>query len=438
MNKPTLEKFLGGSVLLLLAYMPFHLFLSRWLSLYTGGLGQWDAGKDILTIAALGVAIILALKRRLFKDKAIITIFVLSALYGLLHLLFIVFDRDDQHLRSFLVATLFNGRILAYLFIGMIVGRLRLISMRSVVRVMIIASTLTCLFALFQYLAPKDLMTNFGYSIERGVKPNFFIDDKVDFPRVMSTVRDPNSYGAYLIVPLTFLWLKLFRGQSKTRLLIGGLLLLHGLSLLLTFSRGAWIGAFISVSIATMLAYRQQLIDFIKKRYWILALPILILLVGGFYIRDTYVFKNVVLHSDESTVLADPNELRVQLQNKALADIASDPEGHGPGTAGLVSIGNPKGTFLTENYYLQIGYEIGIFGFLLFMALFIKIYKLIAGVISREYSMVFIGSFWAYAFLSMLIHLWSNETVAAQWWLLAGLVIGPALSNEHNSTSSNR
>jgi hypothetical protein len=26
----------------------------------------------------------------------------------------------------------------------------------------------------------------------------------------------------------------------------------------------------------------------------------------------------------------------------------------------------------------------------------------------------------------MLLHIWSNETVACQWWLVAGLVLGSA------------
>lgn len=147
-------------------------------------------------------------------------------------------------------------------------------------------------------------------------------------------------------------------------------------------------------------------------------------MVGVLALRNTYVFKNVILHSDESTVLADPNELRVQLQRDALYEIADDPEGHGPGRAGLVAIGHPKGGVLTENYYLQIGYEVGVIGLLLFLVLLaVTVRK-----VSEQKSGSILGlsiftSFWAYAFVALLIHLWSNEAVAAQWWLLAGVVI---------------
>lgn len=122
--------------------------------------------------------------------------------------------------------------------------------------------------------------------------------------------------------------------------------------------------------------------------------------------------------------MADPNELRIQLQARAADDIMADPEGHGPGTAGIVSIGNPHGAYLTENYFLQIGYEIGVIGLLVFLALLAVVYRMVLGVRRDDVRAVLIGSFWAYILMSLLIHLWSNEAVAAQWWLLAGLAIG--------------
>lgn len=430
------EKTLYWIFVFLLAYMPFHLFLSRWLSLYTGGLGQWDAGKDILTLIGLGMAIVLARAHGLFKQKAFRNIFLLSALYGLLHLAFYIFDRNDQHTRSFIVAVLFNGRILAYLFIGMVVARTyNEFSIQRIIKILLIVSTITCLFAFAQYLLPKDLMTHFGYSIERGAKPSFFIDDKPDFPRVMSTIRDPNSYGAYLIMPISLLFvmaLKRAWGLNKTLPLIT----IHLFALLLTFSRGAWLGTIISLGLITVYSFRQYIRGFLKRYYLVVVAMVVIFVSIGLIFKDTYVFKNVILHSDEQTVQADPNELRVQLQNKAIKDIRANPEGYGPGTAGLVSIGNPKGVFLSENYYLQIGYEVGIAGLLLFLILLAMVYRMLMKAKADSLGVVILGSFWAYVFISLLIHLWSNEAVAAQWWLLAGLYAGMALSTKKQKLSS--
>lgn len=401
--------------------MPFHLFLSRWLSLYTGGLGQWDAAKDIVTLIGLILALIIAVHSKLFKNRILIIIFGLCALYGLLHVLFFIFNRQGLDQRSFVVATLYNGRIFAYLFIGLVVSMTQKIQWRTVAKIILIVSTITCLFGLIQYFAPKDLMTHFGYSIERGAKPSFFIDDKPDFPRIMSTVRDPNSYGAYLILPITLLWVSVLKRKLpyvKGIALIG----LHGVALLLTFSRGAWLGMVIAGVASTLRVYRNQIKLFLRRYSLVAVILVACLLTGFLLFRNTYVYKNVVLHSDESTVMADPNELRVQLQKQSLEKIKENPEGYGPGTAGLTSIGNPKGTFLTENYYLQIAIEVGVVGLALFLAVLcivgIRIFA-----IHTMWSDITISSLMAYVFIGFLIHLWSNEAVAAQWWLLAGLVV---------------
>lgn len=420
----------------LLAYMPFSLFMSRWLSTYTGGLGIWDAAKDIATLVLLVVALIVARGQGLFKDKTAQGLFLIVTIYGLLHLAFIVLDASDQDFRSWTVATLYNCRFLAYAFIAAVAGfELKKIPLRTIIKIVVIASTITCLIAFIQYLAPSNLMTHFGYSIERGAKPSFFIDDKPDLPRVMSTVRDPNSYGAYLILPLSLLWALILKKSGSLKLLIP-LLLVHGLALLLTFSRGAWLGAAISGLLVTGYLYKNEITSLIKKYYIILAVLSLCVISAGFVLRNSYVFKNVIFHSDESTVMDDPNELRVQLQNKAVQEIADDPEGHGPGTAGLVSIGNPKGTFLTENYYLQIGYEIGVLGLALFISILVLVYRSLTKDADSGLRAVLVGSFWAYGFISLLIHLWSNEAVAAQWWLLAGLVAGAAIRNNLNNKNA--
>lgn len=414
----------------LLAYMPFHLFLSRWLSIYTGGLGVWDAAKDILTLLLLGVSLLLAYELKLYRLHLIRLLLVQATAYGLLHLAFLLFDRNDQDLRSWAIAALYNGRLLAYFFIALVAGFvLKNLPKTTIFKLILIVSTLTGLFALAQYVLPKDLMEHFGYSIERGAKPSFFIDDKVDFPRVMSTVRDPNSYGAYLILPLSLLWSMLLKRTMRWQTALP-LLGLHGLAMLLTFSRGAWIGAALAGVLTTVYTYRSALTVFLKRHYPLLAAVLIVIFTGGFLLRNTYVFKNVILHSDESTVMADPNELRVQLQNKAVEDIADDPEGHGPGTAGLASIGNPKGTFLTENYYLQLGYEVGLAGLIVFIAALVIIYKLLLQAAPSELKDVLLASFWAYAFMGLLIHLWSNEAVAAQWWLLSGLAVGGGLGTK--------
>lgn len=424
MKKRLPETILYWSVAGLLAYMPFHIFLSRWLSLYTGGLGPWDAAKDIITSLAAGLALLLCISRKLYRDRRVLALFLLAGAYFLLHLAYFAFNHRNLYARSFILGTLYNGRIIAYLLIALVAARIYpKIELQKIIKITLVVSTITCLIALAQYVLPKDLMTHFGYSIERGVKPNFFIDDKPDFPRVMSTIRDPNSYGAYLIIPITLLWAHITR-LKKFRVKALGLLAVHLLALLLTFSRGAWLGACLSLAVVTFLLYKKELFATLQARKWLIlalciaAIPVVLVL------KNQYVFQNVFLHSDKSTVLKDPNELRIEVQRNAVTQIARHPEGHGPGTAGLTSIGNPKGTVLMENYFLQIAYEVGVQGLLIFLSLLALAYYLLVKAPRNYMSASLLASFWAYVFIATLIHLWSNEAVAAQWWLLAGLAAG--------------
>lgn len=414
-----------------MAYMPFSLFISRWLSLYTGGLGIWDASKDILTLILLAISAIIGWKLGLYKNKLIALFFALAGLYGLMHVIFIIFKHGELDFRPSIVGTLYNGRIVAYAFIGLVAGlSAKHISRHKIIKLILVVSTLTCVFALLQYVLPKDLMTHFGYSIERGAKPSFFIDDKPDFPRVMSTLRDPNSYGAYLILPICILWAMLLKRAAPLKKL-APLLALHLGVLFLTFSRGAWIGAIAALGFMTFYLYKVQLKLILKKRAWVLLVPALALIPLVYIVKDTYTFRNVILHSDEATLQADPNELRIQLQTKALRDIADEPLGHGPGTAGLASIGNKKnGTFLTENYFLQIGYEVGFFGLIIFLSIMAALGFMIRLIKDPLAKAILFATFIGYWLISLLIHLWSNEAVAAQWWLLAGMLAGQHINKQ--------
>src|SRR5690606_11509381 len=89
------------------------------------------------------------------------------------------------------------------------------------------------------------------------------------------------------------------------------------------------------------------------------------------------------------------------------------------------SINNPQGGLLTENYYLQIAYEVGWLGFAMFMAILaVIVHRLARLARSDPAAAVLLSVLVGYLFYSLLIHLWSNETIALQWWLLTGITLG--------------
>ncbi len=408
----------------LLVYMPFHIFLVQSLSLVTGGISVWKAAKDVFAVALLALVVVLVWQQH--KNTKQFNLFLALAIaYGAIHLLVWALN-PDIYRQTALVGMVYNNRLLWYLLIGLGTALLwpKKMDQNRLMRVVLMVSTVVCLLGVLQYFLPKDILTHLGYSLERGVRPAFFIDDKPNLPRIMSTLRDPNSLGAFLILPITLLVYKLFHSPAGRRTLIVGLLGLHGLTLFLTFSRSAWLGTVISIGVLGIYQMRKQFTEWLVK-YWPLVLGT-VLLVGSLTLmfRNQYTVQNILVHSDENTVSKiDSNQYHLEFAKKGLEGIRHKPIGHGPGTAGIVSISNPDGGLLTENYYIQIGYEIGVVGLILFITILILLYKELLKH-RTPLAICLVASFWGYVLINMLLHGWTNEAVAAQWWLLSGIAVG--------------
>ena len=405
----------------LLVYMPFHIFLSQSLSLITGGLSIWKVAKDVILCGLIILALALVCKERAIKP-VLKKLVMLSVVYGVIHLLVWAINPHIYRQTAF-EGVVYNNRVLLYAVFACaaLVLHTPADAGRKLVKLTLVVSTLVCLLGLLQYVLPKDLPTHFGYSVARGVKPNFFIDDKLDFPRIMSTLRDPNSLGAYTILPLCLLY-GMFVGASKDRrrqLSIAALAALHATALFLTFSRGAWAGAIVAFVAAAWLMRPGKLV-ITKQASVVLACAVVVLSGAAFALRHQHTVENVLLHSDQTTKAPqDSNGLHASFAIKSLKKAIQKPLGHGPGTAGIVSIRNPEGGQLTENYYIQLLYEVGFLG----LAVFVTAAVFICNQLRKSDSLLargLLASFIAYSVMGMLMHIWSNEAVAAQWWLLAG------------------
>jgi O-antigen ligase len=404
--------------------MPFHIFLSQWLSTYTGGLDEWKLGKDVVTAVLVLTAVcsVWAFRRgtRLFNRLVIF-----AAVYGALHLLLWAVH-PDLYKQSALLGIIYNNRVVWYLLIGY--GARLLYPegfvWRRIVTIVLIISTVVAALGVLQYFLPKDILTHFGYSTARGVKPNFFIDDNPEFPRIMSTIRDPNTLAAYLMVPTALLVHIVLRLRDwRKKITATALLALHVAALYLTFSRSAWAAAAVMIILVVWWAYRSALWAIVRRYRLMLAALVLIIGVVAFTQRHNANINGVLTHATTAQVgQYDSNQYHLHYVAKGLEGIVHQPLGHGPGTAGLASIQNPHGGLLTENYYIQIGYEVGVAGLALFVAMNVGVYVYLwrsKGV----WHPVLLASFWAYVIMNMLLQIWSNEAVALQWWLLAGVAL---------------
>jgi len=427
---------------ILLAYLPFHIFLSQSLSLVTGGLDAWKVGKDIfLCVLSLFTICLVFWQKK--AGKLFWALLGFTMLYGVLHLLLWAVH-PEIYKESAILGTMYNMRLPLYLLLGysavLLVPKF---VFSSVIKLVLIVSTTVAALGIIQYFLPADILTHFGYGLDRGARAAFFIDDNPLYPRVMSTLREPNALGAYLVLPAAALTLLFFETDNKRKkILLASAFAAHCIAIALTFSRSAWLAAVLAIALVIWWHYKMWLLAK-TRQYWPLLVGILIILAGSLYLlRDTSFVHQYVVHSNQVRTNNGPdsNGYHTLLVQEGLKGIQHKPLGHGPGTAGLVSIHNPNGGQLTENYYIQIGYEIGIIGMALFVGLnvwlFIRIWK------RRDiYTGILCASFVAYVLTNMLLHTWSNEAVAGQWWILAGMALAAGLGKnetERLATTSDK
>jgi hypothetical protein len=407
--------------------MPFHVFISQSVSLATGGLDLWKIGKDV--VLALAVVFTICLVWLQKKGTPAFTILVAcAAVYGALHLV-VWLANPDSYERSAMLGIVYNMRLPLAAVLGY--GAVLLLPkfvFSSVMRWIVVVSTVVASLGVLQYFLPSDLLTHLGYSMDRGVRAAFFIDDHPDLPRIMSTLREPNALGAYLLLPIAALAAFILRiADRNKRFMATGALGLHLLAVFLTFSRSAWLAVGLVLLLVGWWNFRTSIMQVLRRFWPVVACLVLLAGFSFFALRNTPFFQQYIIHSNPEEQVADldSNDLHVLLVKEGLEGMADQPLGHGPGTAGLASIQNPQGGQLTENYYVQIGYELGILGLLLFLALNAWLYWRIwkyGGLAA----VVLCASFWGYVVTNMLLHTWSNEAVAIQWWILAGMALaGP-------------
>lgn len=411
----------------LLAYIPFHIFLSTWIGSSFEILETTKVAKDIVMMLGATCAFIPSVTqpwfKKLLKDRLVQLILVYAALTVLLALVRPT-DQDAE-----VLGLVYNTRFLLFFLYAVLLTRLFDVKhlQKRAVQIVIASGVAVLLFGVLQYtVLSSTALTHVGYSRENGVLPAFFIDDKPDLERVMSTLRDPNSLGSYILIisGLALAALRKLKNPDIKRA-AKGVLALSVLCLWFTFSRSAWLGFILTVGVVAVIClYSKKRINF-KKSYVAIAVATLLALSGGVFVaRDSYFIQNVVFHADDSTVLEDPNQLRVRFWQESAEDIATNPTGNGPGTAGLASIKNDvQGTVLNENYYLQIATETGIAGLALFLTIIGMCMYRLWSLRASTIAVGLLASLVGLTFTNILVHIWSNEAVAYTWWGLAGLII---------------
>ena len=127
--------------------------------------------------------------------------------------------------------------------------------------------------------------------------------------------------------------------------------------------------------------------------------------------RNNYYFQNIVFHTQKNSIYkSTSNNGHKQAIISGLSNIAHHPFGNGIGSAGQASVYNSKPAVISEDYFLQIGEETGVFGIVLFLAI---IYFILRKLFTQKdnYSKIAFSIFSGMLIISLFWFTLSDETL---------------------------
>ena len=281
------------------------------------------------------------------------------------------------------------------------------------------------LFGLVQkFLLPYDFLRHFGYGSST-IPAYQTVDANLDYRRIQSTLRGANPLGAYLILVI----LALSVGAKKSKILRAGVTLAGLLVLLFSYSRSAWLGL-----VAAAATFRAMTLKTFSAGYRVMLIVIVLLILvgGGIYLANkSEEAQNVLFHtSNDSASARSSNADRLASLEAGAKDIIHQPLGRGPGTAGPASFRNDQPPRIAENYFLQIGQEVGVIGITLFAAINYLVAKELWARRKDQLAKILFASFVGLILVNLISHAWTDDTLSYIWWGLAGIAIASILAKK--------
>jgi len=406
----------GGIVL----HAPLSVGFSTLFPAYELIIKSW---KEILMLVAGVLMVTVAYRHRqlkLFKEPLLIAI----SIYALLHILTAIGFGTEVSLQSVLAGFLIDLRYVLFFVLVYVAVRLYPRLRRPFVGVGIAGAVLVSVFALLQvFVLPYDALKYIGYGAGT-IAPYLSLDQNYDYIRINSTLRGPNSLGAYIVIVLacTAAWLILKKKgltwQSSTVvtiLIAGGLVALWA-----SYSRSALIAAGVAVAIVCGLTLVRR----IKPVVWA-AIAVSLLVVAGalFVARDSSFVANVILHDNPTTgAEVTSNEAHLDSFLDGFDRMVRQPFGAGVGSTGSASLLGDK-PLIIENQYFYVAHEVGWLGLLLFVMIIIGVHTRLW---DRRNDWLALGVFASgigLLLINVLLPIFVDDTVAIIWWGLAALAI---------------
>jgi hypothetical protein len=400
--------------------LPLTTPLSTWIGSNIGFEDVLKSVKEIiLAIIWLILIAILASDKKLLNTLVSRRVNKLIIAYSLLTVIIAIWQRPS--LDAAVAGVLFNLRFLWFFILAQVVQiKFRYKDIVNIlVPILLTIFGIVFVFGALQVLVlPDDILTHLGYS-DSTVKPFLTIDSNDSLVRINSTLRGPNPLGAFSMLAIVFsaaLWMKSYYRKVIAWLSVPALITLYG-----TQSRSAWLGTAISLSVFAVL-YLWQRERWRKKIVVFFAVVLSTLLLAFVLLKDTQFYQIHILHNDVTIQTKNTsNSERLNSYEEAIEDIRKNPWGDGPGTSGPASR-YEKGRF-AENYYLQIGQEVGVVGLAVFLMIIFYTAKDLWLGRSSAFKLSLFASLMGFLAINMFLHGWADDASSYLWWGLAGFWI---------------
>lgn len=410
------NKFIEVGLVAILLLMPFHAFFAITFGSFGINRTLIQSWKEILIIlmafAWLGYSI--SKKRLQIRTDATNILFLLIVLMSV-----VITAVINPGPAPVLYGIKTNIVPIALFFIAQIPFPAKSFLKRNLLWLVVAPGVLVGLLALAQALVlPPAWLEKIGYGYTT-INPRQIVDGSLGIFRSFATLGGPNQLGAYLILPLVF---SIVYGIKKRMpwLVIAAVPVLGGI--VVSYSRSAWIGAIVAVIIALFMVLN-------KKQKIILSVGSLLIVLGVSLLVFSQIGKssrieNILLHGrlfENRIEGSDQNRINALLDS---ADAVKErPFGHGLGSAGPASFQSTN-PFITENWYLQIAYEVGLIGLLLYICAFTGLmgdfYRNRTNPLAISLFSVTVGIL----VVNLFLHSWADSTLALIMFTLYGLYKG--------------
>lgn len=402
---------------LILVLMPFHAFMVVATSHFLGFGVLFQSWKELFIVLLAGVWVLYGVSARKLLFKLDIANWLVLGIIGL-SLLVTLFVQPTPAAILFGIKT--NLVALGLFLIAQIpLSQKRPVKKYLLWLVLVPAGIVSILALLQSFVIPPNFLGQLGYSAAT-IDPTQQVDSALKFWRAFSTLGGPNQLGAYLIVPFIFATIYALKTKRYWLLVGSGVILM---AVVVTYSRSAWLGTAAALLTALILSLKG------KVRVIFIGGIAVVAVLGGMYLYSALQQPNnsvqyVLLHGRVfENRIEGSDQGRLESFTNTTNAIVSEPWGHGLGSAGPASFKATQ-SVIPENWYLQIAYEIGVFGLVLYICLF----AVLLGDFWRQRRDPLAASLFAATVgilvANLFLHAWADSTLALLMFALYGLYKG--------------